>query len=95
MGKWDEIMDFETENLEDMIEFSTKYLTGNETEGAQIVIIPYIWLDNFINGEKSYEDAPTKFVVSTNQSKKVEDVICARINTYIEYSMWVFIFSIN
>lgn len=80
-------MELDIENQEDMIEFSTKDLTRNEIKWDQIAIIPYSRLDDFINGEKLDEVAPTQFVVSKNLSKKVEDDICARINTYIEYTM--------
>ena len=74
-----------------MIYFSTKYLTWTQIGGDQFAIIPYSRLEDFIDGEQSDEEYPTQFVVNTNWSKEVEEIVCARINTCLEYAMWVFI----
>jgi len=65
MGKWEDIMELDTEDPEDMIEFSAKDLTWTKSGGDQVVIIPYSPLKGFINGEQSNEDATTQFVVNT------------------------------
>ena len=87
MEKWEDIMEFDTEDPEDMIEFSAKDLTWIEIGGDQVSIIPYSRLEDFINGEQSDEDAPTQFVVNTKRSKEVDGIACTRINTYLEYVM--------
>ena len=84
----------DTEDLEDMIYFSAKDLTWTQIGGDQVVIIPYSLLEDFINGEQSNQYAPTQFVVNTKQSKEVEEIVCAHINTCLEYAMWAFIFLI-
>jgi hypothetical protein len=66
MGKWDDIMELDIEDPEDMIEFSAKDLTWTQIGGDQVAIIPYSRLEDFINGEQSDEYAPTQFVVNTN-----------------------------
>jgi len=63
--------------------------------GDQVTIILYYRLEDLINGEKSRESAPTQFVVRTRWSKKIEDIKETNFGTYIEYSMWVFIFWFN
>ena len=87
MGKWEDIMELDTEDPEDMIEFSAKDLTWTKIGGDQVDIIPYSRLEDFINGEQSDEDAPTQFVVNRKRSKEVDGIACARINTYLEYVM--------
>ena len=91
MGKWGDIMELDTEDPKYMIDFSAKDLTWTQIGGDQVANIPYIWLEDFINGEQSDEEYPTQFVVNTNRSKEVEEIVCARINTCLEYAMWVFI----
>jgi hypothetical protein len=87
MGKWEDIMELDTEDPEDMIEFLAKDLTWTEIGGDQVSIIPYRRLEDFINGKQSDEDAPTEFVVNTKRSKEVDGIACTRINTYLKYVM--------
>jgi hypothetical protein len=87
MKKWEEIIELDVQDLEDMIEFSSEDLTWTEVWGDQMAIIPYYRLEDFINGEQSRESAPTQFVVRTRRSKKMEDIKETNFGTYIEYAM--------
>jgi hypothetical protein len=55
--------------------------------GDQVVIIIYTQIEYFINGEQSDADVPTQFVVNTNRSEEVEEIVCSYINTHMEYAM--------
>jgi len=87
-------MELETKEPKYMIDFLAKDLTWRQIGGDQVTIIPYNWLEDFVNRGKSNEVAPTLFVVNTIRSKEEEDIVHAFIETYIEYAMWVFIFLI-
>jgi hypothetical protein len=63
MKKWEEIIELDVQDPEDMMKFSSEDLTWTEVWGDQVAIIPYYRLEDFINGELSRESAPTQFVV--------------------------------
>ena len=63
MKKWEEIIELDVQDPEDMMEFSSEDLTWTEVWGDQVAIILYYRLEDFINGEQSRESAPTQFVV--------------------------------
>jgi hypothetical protein len=87
MKKWEEIIELDVQDPEDMMEFSSEDLTWTEVWGDQMAIIPYYRLEDFINGEQSRKSAPTQFVVRTRRSKKMEDIKETNFGTYIEYAM--------
>jgi hypothetical protein len=63
MKKWEEIIELDVQDPEDMMEFSSEDLIWTEVWGDQVAIIPYYRLEDFINGEQSRKSAPTQFVV--------------------------------
>ena len=62
-GKWEEILELEVEDPEDMIIFSAEDLTWTQVYGDQVAVIPYSRFQDFISGEESNPNAPTQFVV--------------------------------
>ena len=71
MGKWEEIIELEVEDLEDMVYFSAKDLSWTKIWGDQVAIIPYYRLEDVIIGVQVRETAPTQFVVHTLGTRKL------------------------
>ena len=90
MAKWETINGLDVEDLEDMMEFSAKYLKWIDAWGNQVAVIPYRQLEDFISGEQSREGAPTQFVIKTRRSIKEEDIKETNFGTYLEYVMYIF-----
>jgi len=86
-GKWEEILELEVEDPEDMIIFSAEDLTWMQVYGDQVAVIPYSRFQDFISGEESNPNASTQFVVYKERVRDVEDITHSRIDTYLEYDV--------
>jgi len=87
MGKWESINELEVQDPDDLMEFSAEDLTWTKVWKDQVAIIPYCRLEDFISGEQLNEGAPTQFIVTSRQSKKVEDIKKTYFGKNLEYTM--------
>ena len=86
-GKWDEIVELEVHDPEDMMDIFVEDLTWTQVYGDQVAVIPYSRFEYFLSGELSNKNPPTQFVVNKQRVKRVEDLTQLRIHTYLEYAM--------
>ena len=86
-GKWDEIVELEVQDPEDMMDFFAEDLTWTQVYGDQVAVIPYSRFEDFLSGEQSNKNAPIQFVVNKQRVKLVEELTQLRIDTYLEYAI--------
>lgn len=87
-GKWEEILELEVQDLQNMMKFSAKDLTWTQVFGDQVAVIPYSRFADFIRGEQSIQNAPTHFVVNRERVRQEEEITHSRIDTYLEYAVY-------
>lgn len=87
-GKWEEILELEVQDLQNMKKFSAKDLTWTQVFGDQVAVIPYSRFADFIRGEQSIQNAPTHFVVNQERVRQEEEITHSRIDTYLEYAVY-------
>ncbi|GLU04149.1 hypothetical protein SLE2022_213110 [Rubroshorea leprosula] len=75
MARWDKILSLPVQNPS-TLEFSSADLVWSKVEGwcdniDRVVLIPFARVDDFVRGESSSKDCPTRFHVETRRRRKL------------------------
>lgn len=89
MARWDEILSLPVQNPP-TLEFSSNHLVWSKVEGwrdnlDRIALIPFARVDDFVRGESSNKDCPTRFHVEARRRRKQSANYKPKVDGILEY----------
>lgn len=89
MARWDEILSLPVQNPP-TLEFSSNDLVWSKVEGwrdnlDRIALIPFARVDDFVRGESSNKDCPTRFHVEARRRRKQSANYKPKVDGILEY----------
>ncbi|GAB2232305.1 hypothetical protein Droror1_Dr00011337 [Drosera rotundifolia] len=92
MARWDEILSLPVQNPP-KLEFSSSDLVWSRVEGwrnnmDRVALIPFARVDDFVKGEASNEDCPTRFHVEARRRRPQEGPFKVKIDGILEYILY-------
>ncbi|CAH2041049.1 unnamed protein product [Thlaspi arvense] len=92
MARWDEILSLPVQNPP-MLEFSSGDLVWTKVEGwrdniDRVALIPFARVDDFVRGESSNKDCPTRFHVEARRRRPPEAPYKPKVDGILEYILY-------
>ncbi|XP_056174366.1 uncharacterized protein LOC115675481 [Syzygium oleosum] len=92
MARWDEILSLPVQNPPSL-EFSAADLVWSKVEGwrdniDRVALIPYARVDDFVRGESSNKDCPTRFHVEARRKRPLEMAYKPKVDGILEYILY-------
>ncbi|KAI4372246.1 hypothetical protein MLD38_010500 [Melastoma candidum] len=92
MARWDEILSLPVQNPP-QLEFSAGELVWSKVEGwrdniDRIALIPFARVEDFVRGESSSKDCPTRFHVEARRKRPPESAYKPKVDGILEYILY-------
>ncbi|XP_010053258.2 uncharacterized protein LOC104441745 isoform X1 [Eucalyptus grandis] len=92
MARWDEILSLPVQNPPSL-EFSAADLVWSKVEGwrdniDRVALIPYARVDDFVRGESSNKDCPSRFHVEARRKRPLEMAYKPKVDGILEYILY-------
>ncbi|KAF7137346.1 hypothetical protein RHSIM_Rhsim07G0034200 [Rhododendron simsii] len=92
MARWDEILSLPVQNPPNL-EFSSDDLVWSKVEGWRdnidtVALIPFARVDDFVRGESSNKDCPTRFHVEARRRRPPEMAYKPKVDGILEYILY-------
>lgn len=92
MARWDEILSLPVQSPSTS-EFSSADLVWSKVEGwrdnmDRVALIPFARVDDFVRGESSNSDCPTRFHVEARRRRPPETAYKAKVDGILEYILY-------
>ncbi|PSS35936.1 GPI-anchored adhesin-like protein precursor [Actinidia chinensis var. chinensis] len=92
MARWDEILSLPVQNPP-TLEFSADDLVWSKVEGwrdniDRLALIPFARVDDFVRGESSNKDCPTRFHVEARRRRPPEIAYKPKVDGILEYILY-------
>ncbi|XP_052194474.1 uncharacterized protein LOC127802608 isoform X2 [Diospyros lotus] len=92
MARWDEILSLPVQNPP-TLEFSSDDLVWTKVEGwrdniDRVALIPFARVDDFVRGESSNKDCPTRFHVEARRRRPPEMTYKPKVDGILEYILY-------
>ncbi|KAH7863151.1 hypothetical protein Vadar_013990 [Vaccinium darrowii] len=92
MARWDEILSLPVQNPP-TLEFSSDDLVWSKVEGWRdnidtVALIPFARVDDFVRGESSNKDCPTRFHVEARRRRPPEMAYKPKVDGILEYILY-------
>lgn len=89
MARWDEILSLPVQNPPSL-EFSSDDLVWSKVEGwrdklDRVALIPFARVDDFVRGESSNKDCPTRFHVEARRRRSTNSSYKPKVDGILEY----------
>lgn len=89
MARWDQILSLPVQNPP-TLEFSAHELVWSKVEGFRdnidrLALIPFARVDDFVRGESSNKDCPTRFHVEARRRKSPKASYKPKVDGILEY----------
>lgn len=89
MAKWDEILSLPVQNPP-ALEFGASDLLWSKVKGwcdniDRVALIPFARVDDFVKGESSNKDCPTRFHVEARRRKPAKTACKPKVDGTLEY----------
>lgn len=92
MARWDEILSLPVQNPP-TLEFSATDIVWSKVEGwrdniDRVALIPFARVDDFVRGESSNKDCPTRFHVEARRRRPPDTSCKAKVDGILEYILY-------
>ncbi|XP_023542977.1 uncharacterized protein LOC111802734 [Cucurbita pepo subsp. pepo] len=92
MARWDEIFSLPVQNPS-TLEFSSADLVWSKVEGwrdnvDRVAVIPFARVDDFVRGESSNKECPTRFHVEARRRRALKAPFKPKVDGVLEYIMY-------
>ncbi|XP_038894507.1 uncharacterized protein LOC120083056 isoform X2 [Benincasa hispida] len=92
MARWDEIFSLPVQNPP-TLEFSSADLVWSKVEGwrdnmDRVAVIPFARVDDFVRGESSNKECPTRFHVEARRRRALKAPFKAKVDGVLEYILY-------
>ncbi|KAM0960792.1 hypothetical protein ACFX2C_025789 [Malus domestica] len=92
MARWDEIMSLPVQSPP-ALEFSSSDLVWSKVEGwrdkkDRVALIPFRRVDDFLRGESSNKECPTRFYVEARQRRQPKTPYKPKVDGILEYILY-------